>query len=63
MSKQDDQTFTEETVTKGHTSSENDQIPVVEDSKYGAEGMDAMDDEMKDSDAQLGTLVLFCEVV
>jgi hypothetical protein len=55
MSNQDDQTFTEETVTKGHTSrAENDQIPVVEDSKYGAEGMDALGDEVKDSDAQLG---------
>ena len=55
MSNQDDQTFTEETATKGHTSRENDQIPVVEDSKYGAEGMmDALEDEVKDSDAQLG---------
>ena len=51
MSNQDDQTFTEETATKGHTSRENDQIPVVEDSKYGAEGMM---DALKDSDAQLG---------
>ena len=55
MSNQDDHTFTEKTVTKGHTSRENDQIPVVEDSKYGAEGMmDALEDEVKDSDAQLG---------
>lgn len=59
MSNQDDQTFTDETVTKRYTSRENEQIPVVEDSKYGAEGMDAMDDEVKDSDAQLSTPCFF----
>ena len=54
MSKQD-QKFTEEAVTYGHTSSGDAQIPVVDDSKYPAEGMDAMDDQVKDSDAQLGS--------
>ena len=63
MSNQDDQTFTDETVTKGYTSSENEQIPVVDDSKYGEEGMDAMDDEVKDSDAQLGTPCFFPDFV
>ena len=52
MSKREDQTFTDEAVTYGHTTSRNDQIPVVDDTK--AEGMDAMDSELKDSDAQLG---------
>lgn len=63
MSNQDDQTFADETVTKGYTSSENEQIPVVDDSKYEAEGMDAMDDEVKDSDAQLGNPCFFPEFV
>jgi hypothetical protein len=54
MSKQEDQKFTEEAVTYGHTSSGDAQIPVVDDSKYPAEGMDAMDNQVKDSDAQLG---------
>lgn len=55
MSKQEEPTFTDEAVTYGHTSSGNDQIPVVDDTK--AEGMDAMDSEMKDSDVQLGILL------
>ena len=54
MSNQEDQTFTDEAVTYGHTSSGNEQIPVVNDNSYRAEGMDAMDDQVKDSDAQLG---------
>ena len=54
MSKREDQTFTDEAVTYGHTTSGNAHIPVVDDGKYGAEGMDAMDDQVKDSDAQLG---------
>ena len=54
MSNQEDQTFTDEAVTYGHTSSRNEQIPVVNDNNYRAEGMDAMDDQVKDSDAQLG---------
>jgi hypothetical protein len=54
MSKQEDQKFTDEAVTYGRTTRENDQIPVVEDSKTQSEGLDAIDDEVKDSDAQLG---------
>ena len=54
MSKREDQTFTDEAVTYGDTTSGNDQIPVVDDNKYAAEGLDAMDDQVKDSDAQLG---------
>ena len=56
MRNQYDQAFTDETVTKGRTISESDRIPAVEDSKYEAEGMDAMNEEVKESDAQLGTL-------
>ena len=54
MSKREDQSFTDEAVTYGDTTRGNDQIPVVDDNKYGAEGLDAMDDQVKDSDAQLG---------
>jgi hypothetical protein len=49
MSNKEDQEF-----TPGHDSKESEQIPVVEDSKYQNEGMDAVDDDVKDSDAQLG---------
>jgi hypothetical protein len=55
MSKQEDQKFTDEAVTYGRTTRENDQIPVVEDSKTQSEGLDAIDDEIKNSDAQLGS--------
>jgi len=47
-------TFSEESVSYGKTTSENEQIPVVDDNKYGAEGMDAVDEQTANSDAQLG---------
>lgn len=46
--------FSEESVSYGRTTSENEQIPVVNDNKYGAEGMDAVDEQTANSDAQLG---------
>jgi len=58
MSKQENQTFTDEPVTQGRTTREGEQIPVVEDAKYQAEGTDAVDDEVMDSDQQLGTMII-----
>jgi hypothetical protein len=54
MSNRDDQIFTDEAVSQGHTTRENEQIPVVEDSKYQAEGVDAVNEQRMDSDEQLG---------
>jgi hypothetical protein len=50
MSNQDDQSFADEPVTQCHASCKNEQIPVVEDSKYGSEGMVAMDHGLTVSD-------------
>jgi len=55
MSKQEDQReFTEEAASYGHTTRNNEQIPVLEDGKCSAEGMDKVDPETADSDEQLG---------
>jgi len=56
MSNQDDQTFTDEPVSHGYTTRETEQIPVVEDSKYQSEGVDAVDEGAMNSDQQLGKL-------
>lgn len=50
MSNQDDQSFADKPVTQCHASRKNEQIPVVKDSKYGVEGMVAMDHELTASD-------------
>jgi hypothetical protein len=57
MSSKNDQQFTDEAVTYGHTTKGNDQIPVVEDSKYQDEGMDNISADQADSDQQLGYFV------
>lgn len=54
MSSKNDQQFTDEAVTYGHTTKGNDQIPVVDDSKYQDEGMDRISADQADSDQQLG---------
>lgn len=46
MTNQDDQNVGDESVTQCQASRKNEQIPVVENFKYGAEGMVAMDHEL-----------------
>lgn len=54
MSSKNEQQFSDEAVTYGETTKGNDQIPVVDDSKYQDEGMDSISADQADSDQQLG---------
>jgi hypothetical protein len=46
--------FTDEAVSYGQTTEPGETIPVIDDSKVTAEGMDTLDSRTADSNAQLG---------
>jgi len=46
--------FTDEAVSYGQTTGPGETIPVIDDSKVPAEGMDKLDSRTADSNAQLG---------
>ena len=54
MTSKNNPKFTEEAVSYGETTGDNEIIPVVDDSKYKGEGMDTIDSRTADSDKQLG---------